>query len=468
MSPIVSIKQGNGRIIEGSIKLVHITNTTNYEQALNNTAALVQKINRKSILKPQLEHLIKRIQLLINRLKGTSSRNKRSINWLGSAWKWIAGTPDATDWDSIVKSQNDIISSNNQQYRINRKLMESTSEIIQQHNKIVEQIHSNNDDKYEQVLFNKLNLLRNEISEIVLAEHLAKAGIVNSNLLDKDEVNRLLSQIETLPYENIIQALVYAEPIMVTKGDTLLYIISLPKTSSIVYDHILVRPTTKNKKRVHLQFKELLVNQAEHLGIKTMCNKIGNTTICREDQVEKLPKTHCISTLMRGLHAVCDYEYNKQEVIEEINNDTVFLDNFSGEVFQDNSSKHLRGTFMIQYSNETIKIKGKIYISREIKSFQVLPTILQPIPAQKNIKLDVDYLHDLHLNNTLKLQHLQTKHGISLTIDISIISALLIISLLLVHKFRKEKSKLRVIQPTAVSFAATPSIQDLQPIRLNF
>lgn len=468
MSPIVSIKQGNGRIIEGSIKLVHVTNTTNYEQALNNTAALVQKINRKSILKPQLEHLIKRIQLLINRLKGTSSRNKRSINWLGSAWKWIAGTPDATDWDSIVKSQNDIISSNNQQYRINRKLMESTSEIIQQHNKIVEQIHSNNDDKYEQVLFNKLNLLRNEISEIVLAEHLAKAGIVNSNLLDKDEVNRLLSQIETLPYENIIQALVYAEPIMVTKGDTLLYIISLPKTSSIVYDHILVRPTTKNKKRVHLQFKELLVNQAEHLGIKTMCNKIGNTTICREDQVEKLPKTHCISTLMRGLHAVCDYEYNKQEVIEEINNDTVFLDNFSGEVFQDNSSKHLRGTFMIQYSNETIKIKGKIYISREIKSFQVLPTILQPIPAQKNIKLDVDYLHDLHLNNTLKLQHLQTKHGISLTVDISIISALLIISLLLVHKFRKEKSKLRVIQPTAVSFAATPSIQDLQPIRLNF
>lgn len=468
MSPIVSIKQGNGRIIEGSIKLVHVTNTTNYEQALNNTAALVQKINRKSILKPQLEHLIKRIQLLINRLKGTSSRNKRSINWLGSAWKWIAGTPDATDWDSIVKSQNDIISSNNQQYRINRKLMESTSEIIQQHNKIVEQIHSNNDDKYEQVLFNKLNLLRNEISEIVLAEHLAKAGIVNSNLLDKDEVNRLLSQIETLPYENIIQALVYAEPIMVTKGDTLLYIISLPKTSSTVYDHILVRPTTKNKKRVHLQFKELLVNQAEHLGIKTMCNKIGNTTICREDQVEKLPKTHCISTLMRGLHAVCDYEYNKQEVIEEINNDTVFLDNFSGEVFQDNSSKHLRGTFMIQYSNETIKIKGKIYISREIKSFQVLPTILQPIPAQKNIKLDVDYLHDLHLNNTLKLQHLQTKHGISLTVDISIISALLIISLLLVHKFRKEKSKLRVIQPTAVSFAATPSIQDLQPIRLNF
>lgn len=468
MSPIVSIKQGNGRVIEGSIKLVHITNTTNYEQALNNTAALVQKINGKSILKPQLEHLIKRIRLLINRLKGTSSRNKRSINWLGSAWKWIAGTPDATDWDSIVKSQNDIISSNNQQYRINRKLMESTSEIIQQHNKIVEQIHSNNDDKYEQVLFNKLNLLRNEISEIVLAEHLAKAGIVNSNLLDKDEVNRLLSQIETLPYENIIQALVYAEPIMVTKGDTLLYIISLPKTSSIVYDHILVRPTTKNQKRVHLQFKELLVNQAEHLGIKTMCNKIGNTTICREDQVEKLPKTHCISTLMKGLHAVCDYEYNKQEVIEEINNDTVFLDNFSGEVFQSNSSKHLRGTFMIQYSNETIKINEKIYISKEIKSFQVLPNILQPIPAQKNIKLDVDYLHDLHLNNTLKLQHLQTKHGISLTIDISIISVLLIISLLLVYKFRKEKSKLRVIQPTAVSFAATPSIQDLQPIKLNF
>lgn len=33
------------------------------------------------------------------RLTGLPHRNRRAINWLGSAWKWIAGSPDAADWD---------------------------------------------------------------------------------------------------------------------------------------------------------------------------------------------------------------------------------------------------------------------------------------------------------------------------------------------------------------------------------
>lgn len=152
---------------------------------LNRTTSIVGSINKKSILKPQLEHQVNKIQQLIGRLIGTSSRKKRSINWLGFAWKWIAGSPDATDWDNIINSQNSIISNNNEPYRINEKLMESTNDIIKRHNQIMDQIHGHENDKYEQMLFNRLSILRNEINEIILAEYLAKNGIVNSNLLDK-------------------------------------------------------------------------------------------------------------------------------------------------------------------------------------------------------------------------------------------------------------------------------------------
>lgn len=56
------------------------------------------------------------------------------------------------------------------------------------------------------MLFNRLGILRKEIDEIILAEHFAKNGIVNSNLLDKEDINQLVSRMKTLPYENTIQA----------------------------------------------------------------------------------------------------------------------------------------------------------------------------------------------------------------------------------------------------------------------
>lgn len=61
----------------------------------------------------------------------------------------------------------------------------------------------NHTEKYEQILFHKLGLLKEEIGEIVLAGQLAKKGIVNSNPLDKADIANILSKTETLPKEYI-------------------------------------------------------------------------------------------------------------------------------------------------------------------------------------------------------------------------------------------------------------------------
>lgn len=430
---------------------------------------MIEHINETSILKPQLEHQTKQIQQLIRRLKRVHLKNRRSINWIGSAWKWIAGSPDATDWDTIIKSQNELISNNNEQYKVNSKLMETTNEMLQQYNKIISHIDSHITDKYEQMLFNRMSLLKSEINEIVLAEHLAKRGIINTNLLDKEEINQLIAQIETLPYENEIEAIEYAEPLIVVKETTLLYIISLPKTSINEYNHVIIRPTTRNRKQVYLDFEELLVNQVEEFGIKEKCNSIKNLTICKESQLEKLPTDHCISRLIRGASAKCDYKFNKEEKIEIINDDTIFLDNFNGELFENNSSRQLNGSFVVQYSNETIKIKEKQFINKQIKTFQVLPPIFQAHPVEGKLKLDVEYLHDLHLTNRKQLQNILTNNGISLATDISIITVLIIVSVIfIVFKLKgNNKPKVEIAHPTLVPITTTSSIQDLQPIKIN-
>lgn len=58
----------------------------------------------------------------------TRTRSARSIEWLGSAWKWVAKSPDAADWNAIMKTQNDVIANTEQQIRVNTRLFDSTHE----------------------------------------------------------------------------------------------------------------------------------------------------------------------------------------------------------------------------------------------------------------------------------------------------------------------------------------------------
>lgn len=56
-------------------------------------------MNETTIIKGIIAFELEKIRIQLNELKGPeTARLKRSINWIGSAWKWIAGSPDATDW----------------------------------------------------------------------------------------------------------------------------------------------------------------------------------------------------------------------------------------------------------------------------------------------------------------------------------------------------------------------------------
>ena len=121
-APIVTIQRGNGWIIDGHFNLVHTINLESFQQILsdlaNNMQDNVSSKQRKAIIDFHLQQAMQRL----NELKPTKNRAKRTIDWLGSAWKWIAGSPDATDWNQILASQDDIIGNNNQQYKINERL----------------------------------------------------------------------------------------------------------------------------------------------------------------------------------------------------------------------------------------------------------------------------------------------------------------------------------------------------------
>lgn len=324
-----------------------------------------------------MEHQLEQIENLLDQLKTKNlSKNKRSINWIGSAWKWIAGNPDATDWDKILEKTTDVIENNNRQYSVNKYLIKTTNSLLDNYNKIVAESNKDNTLSNAQTLYNKLGLIKEEIAQIVMASQLAKRGIVHSHLLNKGDIVNILSRTNTLPYKTEIEALQFAEPSMVIKDSLLLYIISIPQTEDTLYNNVILRSTIKNNKRIFLQYKNILISQNEKYGVIGKCLQVDDVTICKQNQIEKLGKDNCIARILEGEAASCEYQIERQHLAELVLEGTLFVTNFIGNLAYGNSSQALNGTFIINFLNETITVNNVSYSNWQTTSYQILPPIL--------------------------------------------------------------------------------------------
>lgn len=467
-TPLVSIKEGNGNIICGSFNLIHQIDLGLYEDILSRIQLETKDIGSTSILKPQLAYQIGEISKLLGELRNHNQKTKRSINWIGSAWKWIAGSPDATDWDTILTSQNKIIENNNEQYKINKAITERIQQILKQHNEIQLHLEGKTEEVFQQTLFNRLQLLKEEVKEVVRAAQLAKGGIVNSNLMDRKEISRLINEIETLPYYNEIEAIEHAEPTMLIKDMIILYVISLPKTTGEEFHHLKLRSTIKNNQQIHLEYSEILINQRKIYGMINKCQSRREVTICRLNQIQELKEDHCINQLMKGFNAGCEFLFNEKEVIEPINDNTIFLNNFNGTIMQNGSDKQLEGNFLIQYQNETLEIKGWTFTNREIKTSQILPPMLQTNITRSGVKLNLEYLHNLQQKNIGQIDKLAVDHQLNNATDIGIILTIIISVIFFIARAEYAKRKKVIWFPKEGNTIQTTTPSGIQPIQLNF
>ena len=66
---------------------------------------ITDKSFEKDLIQPHIIFLLNKIKIYLNKLRD-NNRVKRSIDWLGSAWKWLAETPDARDMQIVVINNN--------------------------------------------------------------------------------------------------------------------------------------------------------------------------------------------------------------------------------------------------------------------------------------------------------------------------------------------------------------------------
>lgn len=83
----------------------------------------------------EISHILKTLQI--------PARHSRSINFLGSALKYVAGTPDRDDYDILLTKQKFLIENNNKQNTINSALQNKIIEIANTINQLKNHINVN-------------------------------------------------------------------------------------------------------------------------------------------------------------------------------------------------------------------------------------------------------------------------------------------------------------------------------------
>lgn len=460
-SPVVSIKEGKGWIIDGSFKLVHVIDLERFDRLLDGVAEAVTKNLKEEDRKPFIEFHLQQIRDRINLLRAKPSRMPRSIDWIGSAWKWVAGNPDAADWNKILQSEQDITDNNNHQYKINDKLFGITQEITQKINWVIDRFNKGVKDtisgRFEQDILNEILVIKGEVNEIVRACQVAKNGIINTNLLDVEEINRIISEVETLPYGNEVEAIEYGTPSIFSNNSMLLYVLSIPKVRKEEYNLLLTRPSIIDGKQIDLNFNRMLVNHRETYGIRSSCLSISNSTICEEMSLERIPEDNCIVKLLKGGPTTCAFRTNTAEIVELIKADTIFLTNFKGQLTSGNVSRSLMGTYVIQINNETIQLKNRTYSSSTSTTLQALPPVLANITNKVHM-IDLGYVHGISMKNIEHLSDLTRRFNFSWVIDATMFLCIAIIAFTI---FRRINRKLDI---PAINLQLTkPDDQGNQP-----
>ncbi|XP_036332476.1 uncharacterized protein LOC118743820 [Rhagoletis pomonella] len=355
---------------------------------------------RSEAVRTVLQFHLNQTKLRLDELQISKSRRRRSIDWIESAWKWIAGSPDAADWDYILRSMNDVVVNNNHQYRVNEKLFNVTREAIEKANEMMLHINAINKNISEENLelldLSKVLILKEQVSEIVQACQMAKSGIINTNLLDRDEVQRLLIEEDSLPYQNTIEAIEYGSASVYSNGSILLYVLSIPKVKPDGYRLLTTRAAIIRGQHVELNDKKMLVNEEETFGLNEDFPSISNTTICSPKSLTKLPEDGCLARLVKGGDAKCHFEPDNNVIVEMIADATIFTTNFQGPLKGRNYSAVLNGTYVILLNNETVMVGNQTFTSKSVRTVQALPPALVNVTSD-GLNLNLEYIHGLSI-----------------------------------------------------------------------
>lgn len=258
-------------------------------------------------------------------------RNKRAINFLGTIQKFITGVPDRDETTMVQDKLNDLIENNNKLAIINTKMQKNLDYI------------TGSNEYHVETLF---TWLIKELEQIIQTINLAKIGILNTAILNLDEIHQIL-KVEKQ----------FDAPLMEILEHATFKIIQIDKIYVLLmkYPEIKQKCTLFQIRPVGVEEGILLLERyttncmGKYNTVKKNCKKYINTNICDYN------KHTCTEDLLNGLRANCTKIREHIPAIEKIDDGKILI---HGNHKVNNITK--KGTYLIMF-NKSITIDNSSF-----------------------------------------------------------------------------------------------------------
>lgn len=470
----ITIDTGSAKVQAGTFKIIHSIDLKQYKVVIEELEMfLTHNSLEKDPIFPYLKNEIIQIKTHLNRLM-PSPKVKRSIDFIGSAWKFISGSPDKHDFDVIKEKINNVLTNNNNQIVINKMLIKKIDEVVNTTNIINKKMQEDNNVKDEIVLNIelRLGLIKEEIVNLEYAIHWAKANIVNSYILSNIEIDiiqKILNK-ENMPYVNILEALEFAEIKIASNNSLILYMISLPTTTVETCKTILIKSIKKGKTILKIPYSNVLQCKNKIYGVMSSCLVFHKLSICQSNNIIDITNSTCIPHLLNSRASNCT-RINNQHVpsVEEVAPGILLLNQYTGSIEVNEEMIPLDGSYLIQFHNTSIRIQNQVFKSTEVVGYKPLPAVLQPTSIRKDTEelLSLQMIKELHAKNSEYIDLLETRNkynGAAIITLLILFAALIIVYLL---KLKKKKNSIIAKIVTADEMVMTDASAAEDPVPLS-
>lgn len=450
-SQVIATETGQSKLVIGTFKILHVIDLEQYNKILTTIEETIKKdITRKDASYTFLLHELNSSLKILDELR--PKRSARSIDALGTAWKWIAGTPDHEDFQIISDQTKNLLKNNQNQIVINKAIEERLQIITNMTNTVLNSIKTS--DSLRTLIVKdverKLKILTEELININYAIQWAKSGIVNSFILSNSELTTIRDFFtnQSLPYINLIEALEFAEVKISSSKNTLIFIVNLPRTENIICKNLFIRPVKKGNFVINIKKVNFILCKDSILEIKTNCKLINEISLCKRENVDNITDTECLPNLLSGTPSVCPTtNHHHLPTIEEVMPGLMLLNGYRGIISLDKKEVSLNGTFLVKFHNTTLTIGDKTYFSKEKTMARPLPAIVQSMNNVSSYEevLSLKALKDLHVKNLEEIRDLTHKNKAALVTSLTFPTVIILgLIFLLVKKILARKQTLKI------------------------
>lgn len=476
--PILTLNTNPCRIQVGNFRIIHEIDLKDLEKTVHLlTDVVYNKINNP--LSNIVKNKIKSLHSNYNQIRPGNHRYARSIDIIGSVWKWIGGSPDAQDLHIINNTMNTLIENNNIQYRVNQQLGQRIKTLTNEVRKLIEDKQTNEliideiDTLTTIINIETINKILEEIQEAIT---LSKVSVTSNKMLSTREIYMIKRILEdqgvviNLPDE----AITYVTPKIAANDETLLYILLVPELQKEEAKVIQLFSLNNNNSTIN-NYPKYLVKNKDVLYTTTQPNEY-----VQKDSFITRFTDECILPIIMGTSSHCTTRPEYSTAADFIADNLLLINNARGQEMTSScgpDNRSLHGNFLITFSNCSVTFINETFTANETTTKASLM-----YGATYNIKTnrsllenDLESLDTRTLINRKHIQHVylqQAQHDIwnwsllgGITISTLITITLVLFALLyfshivqgLASKFsRRKKPK----NPTKETEAPVPKVLD--------